>query len=426
MASTKLLIKGQRNPSNIYIRFTHTKSIDIMTTINVFVNPKNWDDKNQKIKNVIEVPNRDEINSKLSKLKIEIIDMFNSDFMNGEIISKVWLEDSVSKFFNRPKDEKKITNTGKNIYLTDFADWWIENKADKYKVKINKYMDERTKSQYTKCNELIKEFEKNNKILFRKITTETMDSFSEFLTNKKYAAETASRLVSRFKFFCARAQEDNIEVNQNYKQSVFIKEEETEYNHPYLNEDEINELFKKDFSYNESLENARDNLIIGLWTGLRVSDFLTHLKTENIKDGFIEIKTQKTGTWVSIPIHPQVQFILDKRFGCLPRKISDQKFNQYIKNIGQICDFDEKILGAIIEVDKKTKVKRKKVGMYKKYLLMTSHICRRSFATNLFSKIPNSDICALGGWKTEDMMLKYIKKTKRDSALVLKKHWEEK
>jgi integrase len=424
MATSKILIKGKNNPANLYLRFTHTRSIDLITPIGISVNPKNWDDKNQKIKNVIEVRNRDEVNSKLARLKIEIIDMFNIDFMNGKIINKQWLEESIAVFFRRPKNEKKLSNLNHQTYLSDFATWWLNNKADKHKVKSNKYMDDKTKAHYERTNELIIEFEKGKKIALRDISSDIMDAFSQFLFDKKYAYATSSRMVARFKFFCARAEEENLEVNKNYLKSVFIEKEAVEYNHPYLNEEEINILFNKDLSYNDCLENVRDNLIIGLWTGLRISDFMTHLNIENIKDGYIEIKTQKTGTWVAIPIHKQVQEILDKRMGFFPRKISDQKFNEYIKQIGQICDFDEKILGAVIYIDPVTKIKRKKVGMYKKYKLMTSHICRRSFATNLFGKISNNDICALGGWKTEDMMLKYIKKTKRDSAIALKNHWE--
>ena len=426
MASVNLIIKGNKNPTNIYVRFLQGKLFDLSAGTGIYVNPQNWDKKNQKIKNVIEVKNKEEINSKLAKLKIEILDKFNLDYSNGEIIDKSWINRTVSEFFNQPETELKKENATRLIYLSDFAEHWITEKAPFYKVSASKLMDKKIIGHYKKCIELIREFEGKNKIYFKGITTKLMDDFSNFLTEKEYATETASRIISRFRFFCTRAENDeNIKVNQNYKERVFLKERNLiKYKDPYFNEEEINVIFKKDLSYNETLDNARDNLIIGLWTGLRVSDFLTHLNTSNIQDGFIEIKTQKTKKWVSIPIHYQVQKILDKRFGILPVKIADQTFNKLIKNIAQICEFDELMHGAVMEVDKRTGVKRKKVGVYPKYKLVSSHICRRSFATNLFGKIPNSDICALGGWSKEDMMLKYIKKTNRESAMVLKKHWE--
>jgi integrase len=67
--------------------------------------------------------------------------------------------------------------------------------------------------------------------------------------------------------------------------------------------------------------------------------------------------------------------------------------------------------------------KRNVVGYYEKYKLVSSHICRRSFATNLFGKVPNHVIQAVGGWASEQMMLHYIKKTNTEHAEVLKDYW---
>ena len=172
------------------------------------------------------------------------------------------------------------------------------------------------------------------------------------------------------------------------------------------------------------MDNIRDNFVVGLWSGLRISDFLTRLDILNIQDGFIKIKTKKTSTKVAIPIHSQVAAILKKRNGKLPSKISEQKFNDKIKIIAQLCDIDEEMIGGVVQVDDKTKVKRKVIGSYKKYELVTSHICRRSFATNLFGKIPNKVLIDICGWSNEEMLFNYNKTTNMESAIVLQKHWE--
>lgn len=428
MATTNLLIKGTKNPVNVYIRFTNTRALDFFVNTGIVVNPNHWDSKNQKIRNLIEIQNRDEINSKLAKLKISVLDEFNLAFMNGSIINQLWLKEVVQKHFNRPKGEENKKNMDHHIYLTSFADYWLKEKASKYKISASKYMDKKTQNHYTLLNEIFKEFEGKNKIAFRNLSIEQMDKFSKYLTENKYSTSTASRMIGRLKFFCKRAEAENITVNQNYKQQVFLApiENEKEYTSPYLNEDEINTIYKKDFSYNDELDNARDNFIIGLWTGLRVSDFLTRLKIENINDGFVKIKTLKTSTWVTIPVHKQFQSILNKRGGFLPSKINEKLFNEQIKIICQICDIDEKMLGGVMTKDTKTEKTRKVIKVYKKYQLVTSHICRRSFSTNLFGKIPNADIMKLCGWKTEDMMLHYIKKTNFESAIKLKEFWETK
>ena len=84
------------------------------------------------------------------------------------------------------------------------------------------------------------------------------------------------------------------------------------------------------------------------------------------------------------------------------------------------------MIGGVSLVDEKTKVKRKVIKVYKKYELVTSHICRRSFATNLFGKIPNKAIMDICGWSNEEMLFKYNKQTNMESAKILKEYWEEK
>lgn len=427
MATVNLKLNSKKNPANIYIRFVNGKMIDIERPTGIFVNPGNWDFKNQKIKNVIEVTNRDKINTDLSKLKIFILDEYNLDFLTGAIIDGIWLTNTISKFQNRPKGEIKKANLAINVYLSDYAQNWLNTKAPKHKVSANKYMDERTIGHYQQVLDNFVDFQGKNKIALKNITGEVLDSFSEYLTEKQgYSSSTSMRKLSRIKFFCERAEEDNLEVNKNYKMRVFVSKEKTNYKHPYLNETEINKIFKYDFSHDPTLDNVRDNLIIGLWTGLRISDFLTRLDISNFEDGFIEITPDKTETYginVSIPIHWMIDSILKKRNGQLPKKISEQKFNEYIKIIGQIVEIDNEIFGGIVKIDEETKKKRKAIGIYKKYLLITSHICRRSFATNLFGKVPNKVIMDVAGWKSEKQMFEYIKQTNRESAIILKEHY---
>jgi integrase len=158
---------------------------------------------------------------------------------------------------------------------------------------------------------------------------------------------------------------------------------------------------------------------------LRISDFLTKLQIDNIHGDFIEIKTEKTKTFVSIPVHWMVRDILLKRNGDFPQKISDPKFNKHIKTIAKILNFNDKMLGGIAKVDS-SGVKRKVVDLYPKHELITSHICRRSFATNVYGTVSNRTLMAICGWASEEQMLDYIKKTNREHAETLKKVWDSK
>jgi integrase len=84
---------------------------------------------------------------------------------------------------------------------------------------------------------------------------------------------------------------------------------------------------------------------------------------------------------------------------------------------------DEKDFFPNIEIISKNK-NRKDFGTYPKHELITSHTCRRSFASNLYGKLPNMTIMAITGHKTETQFLKYIKITPTENAEKLKEYWE--
>lgn len=417
MASVKYFMKN--NPS-IYVRFSNGRMFDVTASTNVMVEPKYWDKKFQKIKNVNVIPNSDKINEKLVLLRIYIINQFNNAYISGDTIDKQWLDKTIREFFKRPKKEG---NEGKHlIYLSDFAQWWLDEKSAQYKVNANKYMDEATKKQYIQALENLIEFEGKNKIKLKDTDSLFFDQLSTFLSSDMdYAHATTKRKIGRVKFFCARAEQENIQVHKGYASRVYVEKNNIDYKHPYLNEQEIKAIF--DFqSDKEHLNITRDNWIVGLWTGLRVSDFLTRLDMSNFNGDFIEIRTKKTGTSVSIPLHWQVKEVLKKHNGKLPPKINEQDFNDYIKLIAQELEFNDLMVGGI-SLKKDGKI-RKIIDTYPKWKLITSHICRRSFCTNLFGKVPNQVVMDVAGWSNEKQMFQYNKQTNRESAIKLKAHWE--
>ena len=68
---------------------------------------------------------------------------------------------------------------------------------------------------------------------------------------------------------------------------------------------------------------------------------------------------------------------------------------------------------------------RKEFKIYPKYELVTSHICRRSFATNLFlGGFDNSTIMKATGHQSEVQFLKYIKSTQEEHLQKISEYWE--
>ena len=426
MATVNFNLLGKSTPSNIYCRFIHTREYQFRVRTNILINPKFWNAKQQKIKNTLEVKNRNDINRKLSFLKQHIIDDFNESYSNGVLIDKLWLENSIKKFFKRPTEDFKEKIPDRQIYLIDYCKWWIEEKVDDWasssgKTSFSKNTIHGYKNSINSLSNFIEsEYLNSKKLLLKDCGHDTLKKYIQYLKNKGHSNSTVNIKKSRLRFFLSRAVEDNLEVDTSYQRRIFIPKEK-EILYPFLNIEELQKIFNIEIK-DKKLDDARDNLLIACWTALRISDFNNKLSEENIsKDGHIFLETTKTGAEVVIPLHPVVKYILKKRDGKLPDKVKDSLFNKRIREVCKLCGINELTEGSLFDNKKKLKIR----GTYEKYKLVTSHIGRRSFATNHFGEIDEEIIMKIGGWKNKEIMHHYVKTRPTKYASKLKNYWDE-
>lgn len=407
-------LRGTKSIKKIYVRFFHNK-IDLMVWTNLVTTEEGWDCKSESI-----VENSAQ-NESLQSLKLDILKGYNSSFSKGQVIDKNWLQSIVSESFSRPKFEAKLVNPAHTLYVSDFCQWWMQNHASSWKVSARQVMGSVVKSQYQKFADMYAEYESETgtKNELRKLTTDDIYDFVTWMEEAGYMPETIKRNVTRLKFFLLRAVEHGMEVSTVYKQTIYIEKDSEELESVYLNENEIEAIYGLDFSHDDEMDNVRDLLIISCYSGLRVSDLMEKLNTENIKDGFISVKTKKTGSFVKIPVHPFVKSILNKRFGHLPRKMRASDYNLKIKTVAMLAHIDNQVYGKLFDSDKKRKV----VGYFRKYELIASHVGRKSFVSNLRGKIGDEALQKLAGWSSDKMLQKYTKTTKTEYAEVLAIHW---
>ena len=115
-------------------------------------------------------------------------------------------------------------------------------------------------------------------------------------------------------------------------------------------------------------------------------------------------------------MHWQVKEILKKYSGYFP-KIYEQKLNKRIKKVGKLAGIDESV--SIYETKGRLKVKKR----VPKYELIKTHTARRTGCTLMYKAgIPTIDIMKVSGHKTEREFLKYIKVSKKETAISLSNH----
>lgn len=362
----------------------------------------------KKLKDINLINEQSRVKNLMNDLSVHIIEKLNKT--NTNVLNKEWLEFQVEQYYNPIELKPKVP-----IYLTDYFDYYIELLITNRNTK---------KKLVTTQNKILK-YESgiiNRKVLIEEIDNLELNNFKKHLTELSYNQNTILVDFTNIKTICKHAK-TALSVNEEIFNWSLKKEKTTIV---YLNFDEIEQITKLEDLPNY-LDNARDWLVISCYTGQRVSDFMTFNKSfiRNEKDSkgnsikLVEFTQKKTKQNIALPLHPEVIKILNKRNGEFPRQISDVKYNSYIKIIVEKAGITEEIIGSKIDGSINRKVKK----AYPKYELITSHIGRRSFATNFYGIIPTPLIMSATGHMSEKMFLNYIGKSQTDRAKSLSKYF---
>ena len=171
------------------------------------------------------------------------------------------------------------------------------------------------------------------------ITCSMIENFYIYLQSRYNIATSASH-ITRLKTVITFAMNDghlqinpfkNIKVKHHHKKIEFLTEQE------------LDKLYTTEIE-NKSLSNVRDAFILQSYCGLAYCD-LNNLQNSDIKiDGegnhYITKQRQKTGTEFTTVILPRGVEILKKHDYHL-RILTNQKYNEYLKQVAVICGIDK-------------------------------------------------------------------------------------
>lgn len=191
------------------------------------------------------------------------------------------------------------------------------------------------------------------------VTNAFCEGFHTYCLSKLKVGTANKNMKQLKKILCIAVDEGYIRVNP-FK--VKLQQEKLDY-YP-LTPEEVNRILTKRIE-NERLDKVRDLFMFQCHTGLAYCD-MASLTKDDIKNGMIVKKRQKTDVKSTIPILDVTQRILEKYDYQLP-VLSNQKYNSYLTEIKDICGIDKKI---------------------------TSHLARHTMATILLNKGINPDIIA--------------------------------
>ena len=406
----RLKPEGKDGFSNIVLDFAYQKR-RLRYEFGQSVKPIDWNEKKQRVKNKLATTNDGKfaLNDMLDNLELTCVRAYSEALKDG-IPDPIILKRTLDALIDKNNNIVEVSNKPTLFSLAQrFIDGEIKFRGkDKSQSSLDNY------SAVTKHLKAYQIFSKS-RVDFDTIDLDFFYSYVNYLKrNQKLAVNTIAKDISIIKVFMGEAVDLEYTDNMKFRHKKFaFNEEETD--HVYLTEDELAQLYALKIT-NKKLDEVRDLFIFGAWVGLRFSDF-SNIQPENIiqidGDYFIKMITQKTKELVIIPCNPVVMEIFEKyanRPNKLPKTISNQKFNDYIKDVCKLAEFKEK--GRVTTKPKDILAD-----------LVSSHTARRSFATNYYLQgFPTIDLMKITGHKTERSFLKYIRVSKLDTAKRLSEH----
>lgn len=397
-------------PQTIYATSRFGRNEKLMYALPLKCDPVYWDSARGRVKATMYCPYRDEVNEALDSLEEKLRAYAVSAVKDGGDLSKDGIVHFLDVYFGKVK-ERAVT-------FHEFFEEFIEAcKTRMNRQRGGQVVTYNTRREYARTLIYIEQYEaeKGVYLQFDDIDQDFLASFVGFLQRQNKATNTIAHKVISIKAVMRAAVERGLTDNERWR---FFRNATEQTDSIALSEEELQRIHDYDFSCDPRLERVRDLFLVGCWTGLRFSD-VTRIRRENIQDGMINIVQSKTNDFVSIPVHPVFKEIWEKYDGNLPTDISNQKFNDYIKEVCEVVGLRDGVLKSI------TRGGRRTTTRYEKWQLVSSHTARRSFATNLYkSGFPSISIMQITGHKTETAFLKYIKVSKQEHARLLAEHWK--
>lgn len=400
--SFKLRDPKSNNPTPIYftVYFKEEKKSLIYSTEKK-IHPSDWDPYNHIAKGKDLVYHTSIQTSKIRSRCVDIVSHFDKIEAIYDRLGEKLTSSKLKEELDIKLERSMLGSKG----FFDVYEEFIEFKRTDFSKRS---ISESTVTRYKSYRNLLEEYENHirSKITFNSINLKFYNDLLKFsIEVKKQSANTLYRNIGLFKTFMHWAYD-----NQKTRNNEFLKFEKPSKqntNEIALNIEQVTEIFNYDLSSNPKLERVRDVFLIGCLTGQRFSNY-TQFKRSDIvmsnNDEILLVPDCKDVTKIlSIPCLEVTKKILMKYDYDLPI-ISNQKFNEYLKEVFQLIGYD----------DNTKKIKRIGNKIHEVsaplYSRISSHVARRTFITIMLNKnVPIKIIMSITGHKSlENFMLYYI------------------
>ncbi len=241
-----------------------------------------------------------------------------------------------------------------------------------------------------------------SKLNFFSFNKEFEDKFQAFLFGINHTNNTVGKYISSLKTFLNWGLEMKLHTNIEFKKFKVPNEDSEIF---YLKKDELDTLYKTDFSNEPELAHVRDFICFECFTGQRYSD-VANLSFSDIDfdTKFWHLRVIKTKLKNSIPLSERAMKILERnRHREKPFNLRNYEVNDRIKIISKLLNMNDEVKTVRFRGSERIETTSKK------FEKIASHIGRRTFIIlSLEDGMPTEVVKSITGHKTDKSFKKYI------------------
>ena len=185
----------------------------------------------------------------------------------------------------------------------------------------------------------LREFGKQARLAidFATLTPAMGDKFASYLLKAGQTDNTIAKQFVRIKRFMKWAADRGYHDSVKYQRLTWQRHDPEILT---LTAEEVVAIEQLTLHEGSYLDNARALFLLACYTGLRYSD-LVSIRSEHLKGRMLRLTTQKTRETVTIPLSPSARVLIERYLRGGVRLITNQKLNEYLKELGQLAVIDE-------------------------------------------------------------------------------------
>jgi integrase len=258
---------------------------------------------------------------------------------------------------------------------------------------------------------------KHDYYTFESINAKFHDDFVNYLQkNANHNNNTVSKYVRVLKTYMQWCFDRELHNNMAFKR---FKAREYAVEVIYLTAKELFKIHELDLSQKPTLNKVRDAFCFGCFTGQRFSD-ISDITWDDIKGDTWILHTKKTKENIEVPLNCFSKAILKKNKNqSSPLQVfTNQKMNQYLKDIAVLAELNETIRQVGYSGNNKLETRKPK------HKLITTHIARKTFVTlSLENGMRPETVMEITGHKDFKTLRRYIKITSKVKGSEMQRVW---